>query len=280
MLKRLLKIGLFLTLLAYVGFCATVYFWPQLFFYDPTLCASSLENARANGFAAQRVEYRAADGTELYGWYISPKSQRPLIVFLHGNSYNIEKFYHKLQPFVAAGYGILLPEYRGFGDVKGTITQAGLEQDALAALDWLRRQGYANRDIYIYGMSLGSYTATYSAHTLGQADPFAGVILEVPFDSMYSDVKDLVWFPLPLKLIMRDKYNNMDKIAQIRSPLLIMGGGQDTLVPVNHAEALFAAANEPKKMIVYPKAKHGNLYDFANYRDILNWLQEHEKNRS
>lgn len=279
MLKKLLKIGLFMAVLAYVGFCATVYFLPQLFFYDPTLQAGSLENARAHGFAAEKVEYQAADGTELYAWYLPPEPQRPLIVFMHGNSYNIEKFYHKLQPLAAAGYGILLPEYRGFGDVKGTITQAGLEQDAVAALDWLYRQGYANQDIYIYGMSLGSYTATYSAYTLGRDNPFAGLILEVPFDSMYSDVKDLVWFPLPLQLIMRDKYNNMDMITQIRSPLLVMGGGQDTLVPISHAKTLFAAANEPKKLLIYPEAEHGNLFDFANYRDILNWLQEHEKNR-
>ena len=136
---------------------------------------------------------------------------------------------------------------------------------------------YNNQDIYIYGMSLGSYTATYSAYTLGKENSFAGLILEVPFDSMYEDVKDLVPFPLPLQLLVPD-YNNIPLIKDLHLPLLVMGGQKDTLVPVKHAQALFSAANEPKKLIVYPEAEHGNLFDFANWRDVLNWLREHEKN--
>ena len=277
MLKRLLKIIAVLFLVGYVGFCAAVYLVPEWFFYDPTPVAGDLSKAQADGYAAERVDYQAADGTELYGWYTKPQTGKPIIVFMHGNSYNIEKFYYKLQPLAQAGYGTFIPEYRGFGDIQGRITPQGLEQDAIAAIRWLQGQGYHNQDIYIYGMSLGSYTATYSAHTLGKENSFAGLILEVPFDSMYEDVKDLVPFPLPLKLLVPD-YNNIPLIKDLHLPLLVMGGQKDTLVPVKHAQALFSAANEPKKLIVYPEAEHGNLFDFANWRDVLNWLREHEKN--
>lgn len=265
--------------LAYVLFCALVYFFPQLFFYDPLHRPSRLEIAHANGYPAQKVEYSAADGTPLYAWYTPPLPGKPVIVFMHGNSFNIEKFYHKLVPLAEAGYGTLLPEYRGFGDVPGQITQAGLEQDAEAALSYLRNRGFSNRDIVIYGMSLGSYTAVHGADVLGREEPFAGLILEVPFDSMYADVKDIVSFPLPLKWIMRDKYDNLEKIRRLNVPLLVMGGSEDTLVPVRRAEVLFAAAGQPKKMIVYPGAGHNDLFNHRNYRDILNWLKGNEKTR-
>lgn len=265
--------------LAYVLFCALVYFFPQLFFYDPLHRPSRLEIAHANGYPAQKVEYSAADGTPLYAWYTPPLPGKSVIVFMHGNSFNIEKFYHKLVPLAEAGYGTLLPEYRGFGDVSGQITQAGLEQDAEAALSYLRNRGFSNRDIVIYGMSLGSYTAVHGADVLGREEHFAGLILEVPFDSMYADVKDIVSFPLPLKWIMRDKYDNLEKIRRLNVPLLVMGGSEDTLVPVRRAEVLFAAAGQPKKMIVYPGASHNDLFNHRNYRDILNWLKGNEKTR-
>ena len=110
----------------YVAFCAAVYFRPQLFFYNPVHRNSNLEVARKNGYPAEQVEYAAADGTKLLAWYTKPHTGRPVIVFMHGNSYNIEKFYHKMIPLMEAGYGTFMPEYRGFGNVPGVITQQNI----------------------------------------------------------------------------------------------------------------------------------------------------------
>ena len=122
----------------YVVFCAAVYFRPQLFFYNPVHRNSNLEVARKNGYPAEQVEYAAADGTKLLAWYTKPHTGRPVIVFMHGNSYNVEKFYHKMIPLMEAGYGTFMPEYRGFGNVPGVITQQNLGTDALAAVKYLQ----------------------------------------------------------------------------------------------------------------------------------------------
>lgn len=263
----------------YVAFCAAVYFCPQLFFYNPVHRNSNLEVARKNGYPAEQVEYAAADGTKLLAWYTKPHTGRPVIVFMHGNSYNIEKFYHKMIPLMEAGYGTFMPEYRGFGNVPGVITQQNLGTDALAAVKYLHSLGYQNRDIVIYGMSLGSYMATNTVYALGREEPFAALILEVPFDSLYNVVKMIVPVPLPFDLIVRDRYDNLDKIADVRTPLLIMGGSEDTLVPVVLAQNLYKHAAEPKKMIIYEGAGHNDLYNYRNYKDILNWLKDNEKAR-
>lgn len=263
----------------YIAFCAMVYFFPQLFFYNPTHQASSLRNAVINGYKATAVEYHSSDGTPLYAWYTKPGKKHKVIVFMHGNSYNIEKFYHKMIPLVEAGYGTLMPEYRGFGNLPGVITQQNLGEDALAAVKYLHEQGFANKDIIIYGMSLGSYMATNAVYTLGREKPFAALILEVPFDSLYNVVKAVVPVPLPFDWIIRDRYDNLDKIADIKTPLLVMGGSEDGTVPVKLAENLFAHAQQPKKLIVYQGGAHSNLYNYRNYNDILQWLRLNEKAR-
>lgn len=278
-LSRLCKWLTFWVLLIYIAFCVTVYLKPQWFFYNPSRQASKLENAHANGFKAEFVKYNSEDGTPLYGWLTKPASKKQIIVFMHGNSYNIEKFYHKMIPLMEAGYGTMMPEYRGFGDVPGIITEQNLAQDALAAVKFLNSQGYPNQDIIIYGMSLGSFMATNTVYVLGQRQPFAGLILEVPFDNLVNVVKAVVPVPLPLKFMMKDRYNNLDKIAEIKTPLLVMGGTEDPTVPVFLAKNLYAHAVEPKKMIIYQGGGHNDLYNFRNYEDILNWLKDNEETR-
>ena len=277
MLKKIVSVLIFLLMLCYVVFCALVYYKPEIFFYNPSAEKSRLEVAHSNSYPAQQVEYQSQDNTALFAWYTPPQKDMPIIVFMHGNSHNLEKFYHKLVPLAENGYGTLLPEYRGFGGLKGRISQSNLEQDAVAAIKWLYSQGYKNNQIIIYGMSLGSYTAIYSVHTLGQKERFKSLILEVPFDSMYNDVKQLISYPLPLRMIMRDKFDNLSMITKINLPILFMGASDDKLVPVERAKALYEFANEPKKMIIYKGAEHSELYNYRNYNDILDWLQNNEE---
>lgn len=276
-MKYLRRILLVLALL-YVGLCLAVYDYPQLFFYNPTDIASNLEKAQADGYPAEQVEYTSADGTKLLAWYTKPTTQKKIIIFMHGNSYNVEKFAIKMVPLMEAGYGTFMPEYRGFGAVSGKITQANLEADAIAAVRYLYSLGYKNRDIIVYGMSLGSHMAVNSAYSLQQEkkSPFSALILEVPFDNLVNVVKMVFPLPMPWNQIIRDRYENATVIAKIKSPLLIMGGSEDHTVPLPLAKNLFAQAAEPKKMIIYQGGAHSNLYDFKNYKDILGWLKTHE----
>lgn len=273
-MKKYLKYILLSLLIAYIVFCATVYFYPQCFFYNPTHQASNLERANQYGYPAQKVEYKSSDGQDLYAWYTSPGYRKKVIVFMHGNSYNIEKFYHKMIPFVEAGYGTLMPEYRGFGDIKGIINQKNLEADAIAAIKYLYSLGYKNEDIIVYGMSLGSHMAVNSVWELQKEGAFAALILEVPFDSLLNTVKSIVPVWLPFDYILRDKYDNIAQIKDIKSPIFIMGGSEDPTVPVYLAKNLFEKAPNPKQIKIYQGGEHNDLYNFRNYNDVLNWLNK------
>lgn len=271
-MKKIVKIIIGIALL-YALFCAMVFFKPQWFFYNPTNQPSRIENALANGYKAQVVHYKSSDGTDLTAWYTKPAPKKKIIVFMHGNSYNVEKFYTKILPLAEAGYGTMMPEYRGFGGIKGIINENNLANDAIAAINYLHSRGYKNSNIIVYGMSLGSYMAINSVYTLQKEGKFAALILEVPFDSLLNVLKKVIPVPMPLDYLVRDKYNNAAMIAEIKSPILIMGGSEDPTVPVELAKNLFAEAKNPKKLIIYQGAGHNDLYYFRNYRDILNWLK-------
>lgn len=278
MLKKVIKIFVAVILTSWVAFCASVYFLPEFYFYNPSSEKADLKNALSNDFTAEEVKYNSYDDTELYGWFIKPKNKK-IVVFFHGNSYNIESFYHKLTPLVEAGYGAFIGEYRGFGGIKGKINEKNLGEDAISAVKYLYSQGYSNKNIILYGMSLGSYTSTHTAYSLGKNEAFSGLILEVPFDSLLDVVKQRIPDLFPFSYIIKDKYDNTQKISQLNLPILIMGASDDTVVPIERAQELYKQANEPKKMIIYQGASHSNLYNYRNWRDINDWLRANEKNK-
>lgn len=272
MIKKSLFGLICLIILAYISFCASVYLLPQLYFYNPSSQKADLTKAINEGFNATEVSFFTKDGVKLYGWFIKPQPNKKTIVFYHGNSYNIAAFYHKLKPFAKLGYGIFIGEYRGFGGISGKINQSNLQKDALAVIDYLNQQGIQNSDIILYGMSLGSFTSTYTAAN-SQKD-FAALILEVPFDSILNVVKQRIPNIFPFSLIIKDKYDNTSNISKINIPILIMLAENDKVVPKQRGENLFKYANHPKKLIIYPNAKHSNLFDYNNWTDIINWLND------
>ena len=280
-MKRIIKIIFWGTIggcvAGYLLLCTAVAVFPEWFFYHPSQQISEVAKAHADELPFQEVEYQAADKTKLSAWFIPAEDNKKTIVFMHGNAQNVEAFYPKMKIFAERGYGILMPEYRGFGGIQGKITQKNLEQDALAAIDYLTNLGYRQEDIYLYGMSLGTHMAVHTAAQRQEKGNFAGVILEVPFDSLLNVAKKRAPI-LPLDILVSDEYDNMSDIRQIKSPILIMAAKLDRVVPVELAENLYRIAPEPKTIKIYEKARHNNLQHFHNDLDILKWMEIYEKN--
>jgi len=261
-------------IVTYAFFCWLIYFLPQWFLYSPDNNEVVVENAQANGYRATEVEYKSADGTPLFAWFTKPNDNKNIIVFMHGNASNIEGFYFKIVPFYNAGYGTFIPEFRGFSNIEGKITEKNMVADAIASIKYLHSKGYKNENIVLYGFSLGSYMATKSVYELGQENHFAGLILEVPFDSILNTAKEIMPIYFPFDYLIQDKYDNLAMIDKINTRLLIMGGAKDNTIPVHLAKNLYNHAIQPKEIIIYEKGGHGDLYGLRNYNDILTWLKK------
>ena len=265
----------------YVAFCVCVYLKPEWFFYIPYNFSGNIKNVQEDGFDAKEVTYYKYNNIDVTGWlYLnkSKKNNNKVVLFLHGNAYNVEKYYHKLVPLADAGYSVFLPEYRGFGGQGKKIRQEYLTQDALNAVKYLNSIGFENKDIIVYGMSLGSHMALYTVVNAQENGDFEALVLEVPFTSLLDTVEFHTSFNglkfLPLDLLLKDKYNNEDLIEKINTRLLVMTTKSDFLIPYNQALHLYEKAPEPKELKVYSGGSHDKLYNLRNYEKIIDWLEK------
>ena len=124
---------------------------------------------------------------------------------------------------------------------KGKPTEQGLYEDANSAIRWLKTKGLDEKNIIIYGESLGTGVAT----EIAQHKNFAGIILESPFTSMIDAAKNKYPF-FPIRFLLKDKFESDKKIKNIKSPILIMHGEVDEIVPFWMGKKMYAIANEPK----------------------------------
>jgi fermentation-respiration switch protein FrsA (DUF1100 family) len=213
------------------------------------------------------VSYRTADGLELRSWYKAPsRPNRPVIVYFHGNAGHIGHRAEKVRPYLAAGYGVLLAEYRGYGGLPGSPTEEGLYADGRAALDYLARLDGPDLPV-LYGESLGTAVAVQMA----VERPSHAVVLEAPLTSAVDIARRR--FPIyPAGVMLRDRYDSIAKIGRVTAPVLIVHGERDEIVPVEQGHRLLEAANKVKEGIFLPEAGHNDLYFFGADAQILDFL--------
>jgi fermentation-respiration switch protein FrsA (DUF1100 family) len=186
------------------------------------------------------------------------------MIYLHGNSSNISGAnLRAASRFRQAGFSILLVDYRGYGKSTGAFpTEASVYRDAQSMWDYLiEERGIKAENIYIYGHSLGGAIAINLAVKSPQA---AGLIVECTFTSIremagYQKFYNL----LPLDFIVNQKFDSINKIANIKIPLLVVHGVEDKTVPSFMGEALYNKAKQPKKLWLVDNAGHNNIGDIA-----------------
>lgn len=219
------------------------------------------------------VTYPSQDGLNLTSWY-APASREgaPVLLFFQGNAGHYGHRAPKAEPYMRRGFGVLLAGYRGYGGNPGRPAEAGFYKDAGAAYDWLMKQGIGADRIVLYGESLGSGVAV----DLAAQRPVGAVILEAPFTSI-PDVGQRHYWYLPVKWLMRDRFDSLSKIARVKAPVLVMHSDRDPVVPVEFSKKLYAAANDPKARREYQGAGH-NAFDPEDLaKDAAEFLKKHLK---
>ena len=177
----------------------------------------------------------------LISWYFKKNASFKTLLFFHGNAGSLENRIYKLNELSKLNLNYLIVAYRGFSGNKGTPTEDGLYKDARSAKYWLNLNNIGDKNIIVYGESLGTAVAI----DLAKDHKFAGVILESPFTSMLElSRKYYPW--LPTRLLLKDKYETNKKIKKVFSPILILHGRKDNIVPFNMGEELLDQANDPK----------------------------------
>jgi len=233
--------------------------------YHPDRSEPAPAIAAASGLEAVRL--LTEDGLDLLAWYAPAPPERATIVLFHGNAGNISHRADKARLFIAGGYGVLLAEYRGYGGNPGDPTEDGLYHDGRAALKYLAGVGVDTQSVVLYGESLGSGVAV----ELARDHAVRALVLEAPYTSI-PDVGARHYPFLPVRALASDRFENLEKIAAVRAPILVVHGARDNVVPFDLGRRLFDAAPEPKQSLFLSHAGHNDLYGYGAGQEIVAWL--------
>ena len=217
------------------------------------------------------VKIRTFDNYSLLSWYSKPKNRNPILIYFHGNSFDIGERAYRIEKYINEGIGVLLVSWRGFSGNDGKPTEKNLYIDAESAIHWIQKKSnLLKNEIILYGESLGTGVVIEIATRYN----FNSVILEAPFTSIY-DIAQKRYKIYPAKLLTLDKFDNFSKIDKIHSPILIISGRKDEIIPHKHSIKLFNKANQPKSSLFVDEAMHNNLYDFKIINSVIKFIRKY-----
>ena len=228
----------FLLILIYFVITVVVYFFQRKLLYHP-FSPQITGKGLIHNF--ETINFKTSDNFELKGWFHLKNSNKKTILFLHGNAGNLDNRIDKLNFLGNMDINFLIISWRGYSGNPGNPSETGLYKDALGGIEWLNKKGISNDRIILYGESLGTAITTEVA----QNENFAGIILEAPFTSMV-DMGQKIYPIFPVKFLLKDKYESKNKIKNIKSPILVLHGRKDKIVPFYMGEKIFEIANNPK----------------------------------
>ena len=263
---------LYLTLssliIAYLVVIIFIYFYQRNLLYHPS--ENNYQNDKIQ-FNYDEIFIRVDKKISLKSWIIKKDfmKYKTLIIF-HGNAGHLSNRIYKLNELYKLDINILLISWRGFSGHAGSPTEQNLYKDAKAAIKWLNEQKITNDQIILYGESLGSGVAV----EVGKENNFNSIILESPFTSIENSAK--IYYPyLPVRLLLKDRYDSISKIKMIDYPVLIMHGKKDDVTPFSMGKELFEKANNPKHSYFTSDDDHMMEFNSELLNKIKDFIQKY-----
>ncbi len=216
---------------------------------------------RDPGSAASRfasghdVILTTSDGLALDAWMFEPtgESRDAAILYAPGNGGNRLDRADVARSLAAAGFTVLLLEYRGYGGNPGKPSEAGLFADARAGIEFLERKGFSSDRMIFVGESLGTGVAT----SMAIERPPAGLVLRSPYTSI-ADMAVKSTGGLPIGGLVHDRFDTISRINRVDVPTVVLSGDADMLVPASQSATVADAAANLHREIIVPGVGHNH----------------------
>lgn len=225
---------------------------------------------------------------KLAGWFFKARKggHKGTIVQFHGNAQNMTAHFASLVWVIDEGYDFFAFDYRGYGISEGKPNQEGTNRDALAAIQYVLNREKAD-DVVLYGQSLGGaiLLRAYGDVSAEDRSRIRAVVIESSFYNYHEIARDVMsrsWLLFPFQplayLLVSNAYSPEDWIAKVSpTPLLVIHGDQDQVIPLKFGQKIFELAKEPKQFVLVPGGHHINamMIDDGEYRKkLLSFLRE------
>ena len=216
----------------------------------------------------------SSDGVDVVVWSFDAGSSKPVIVYFHGNAGVLGHRAGRFRWMMEQGWGVVGVGLRGGSGTGGSPTEEGHAADARAVYDALPELLGRSVDggVVVYGESLGSGIAVRLANERG----VGGIILETPYAAMDDLAQEKFGF-YPIKALgaVKDPFRSIDRIAGIKTPVLLMHGTNDQVIPIHHAKRLFDAAADPKWYRWFDGGGHNDLWQRGAPQAILDFMKRY-----
>ena len=243
------------------------------------------------------VQFYSMDGLRLAGLLLEPQSPNGhAIIVCHGLRHDKNSAIRFVQYLVREGYTLLLIDFRNHGESSGTLTSYGYYEkyDLHGAIDFLRSRIRIPGAIGILGASMGASIALMAA---AENEAVRALVLDSPFSSLKKITMDrisqLTHLPKPiLQLPMNLAYQWLNrvehidipsvepaqKVKELRCPLFLIHGQNDTIIPAEHSRAIYENAGPEKELWIVENAEHLGSYPANPTEYQRRVLQFFEKN--
>jgi uncharacterized protein len=202
-------------------------------------------------------------------WLYLPTSQpsNKILVYFHGNAGMAIHRVDKANIWRDNGFNVVLAEYPGYGTNSGKLNEQTIYNTGRVTIDKTKRD-FPNHDLYIYGESIGSGVAVQMATEYDEK----ALIIEGGFSSLGDIVKTKMPF-IPVSLMLRDNYDNISKINNINSRLILLHGAKDSVIPLQFGQKLFDAYIGQKDIRIFNDAGHNDIYTKIDMNDLIKDLK-------
>lgn len=262
-----LKTALIIAVGIYLVVGLAMYLGQRKLIYLPETQRRLPANARLDGVAERVIETH--DGERVIAWYAKARKGQPTLLYFHGNAGSLDSRSERIRKYKNGGRGIFMMSYRGYSGSTGSPSEQANVADGKRAFDTLVAEGVAPHDIIIYGESLGSGVAVQVA----AARSPGGIILDAPYTSIV-DIAAGQYPWLPVRPMLRDRYESDAYIASVHCPLLIVHGEKDDVIPVTMGRKMYELANAPKDIVTFKSAGHADHYLYGSYDAINAWIDK------
>jgi len=220
-------------------------------FYPDTRNVIATEKLPAN---VQEVTITTQDQVNITSLYLPSAGSEKLLIYFHGNAGNIYHRLSDLQQLQSFGVNVIGVSYRGYGKSDGSPSEAGIYMDGKAVYQHaVDKLGFTTENIIILGRSIGSTAAA----DLAQGKKLHGLILVTPLSNgkEQATASGLGM----ISAFAGESFDNLTKIKNLNSPLLVIHGTDDYVVPFAMGKAIYDRANVKKEFIKIDGAGHNNL---------------------
>jgi uncharacterized protein len=218
----------------------------------------------------EEVWFAAEDGTKLYGWFAPQPDSKRAVLYCHGNGEDVADNANLLEDLRRElDASAFLFDYRGYGRSEGRPTEAGCIADGLAAQRWLAaHMGVKPGDVVVIGRSFGGGVAVAIAAEQGAQ----ALVLDSTFSRM-TDAAAYQYPWLPVRLLMRNRYDSVAKIQRYPGPVYESHGSDDVVVPIELARRLFEAIpSKSKQFREFPGRGHNEPPPGSYYPELKAFL--------